>query len=96
MLRITVQDGPDEVTLKLEGNLVGPWVAELEDAWRAAQPALAGRSLSLDVTEVGYIDSAGKYLLALLRRSGAHVMASGTLMTEFVQTIAEDWPLSEE
>ncbi len=96
MLRITVHEEPDQVRLKLEGNLAGPWVAELEDAWRAAQPGLAGRSLSVDVAAVGYVDSAGKYLLALLRRSGAHVMASGTVMTELVRTIAEDWPLREK
>jgi len=96
MLRITVQDGPDQVTLKLEGNLTGPWVAELEDAWRSARPTLAGRSLSLDVTAVGYVDNAGKYLLALLRRSGVQVTAAGTVIADLVRTIAEDWPLREE
>ncbi len=96
MLRITVQDEPDRVRLKLEGNLAGPWVAELEDAWRAAQPALAGRPVSLDMTAVGYVDSAGKYLLALLRRSGVHVVASGMVMAELVRTISEDWPCSEK
>jgi hypothetical protein len=96
MLRITVQDGPDQVRLKLEGNLVGPWVAELEEAWRAARRQLAGRSVFLDVTAVGYVDDAGKYLLALLRGSGTHVMASGTAMTDLVQTITNDWPLREE
>jgi anti-anti-sigma regulatory factor len=95
MLRITVQDGPDQVRVKLQGNLVGPWVAELEDAWRIAQPARAGRSVSLDLTAVGYVDSTGKYLLALLRCRGAHVMACGTVMTDLVRTIAEDWPLRE-
>jgi ABC-type transporter Mla MlaB component len=93
MLRITVHDEPDKVRLKLEGNLVGPWVAELEEAWRAAQLTLAGRALSLDVTAVGHVDSAGKYLLALLRGRGADVTASGTVMTDLVRTIAEDWPL---
>ncbi len=96
MLRITVQDEPDEVRLKLEGKLAGPWVAELEDAWRAAQPALAGRSVSLDLTAVGYVDSAGVYLLALLRRSGVQVTVAGTVMADLVRTIAEDWPLREE
>jgi ABC-type transporter Mla MlaB component len=93
MLRITVHDEPDKVRLKLEGNLVGPWVAELEETWRAAQLTLAGRALSLDVTAVGHVDSAGKYLLALLRGRGADVTASGTVMTDLVRTIAEDWPL---
>ena len=96
MLRITVQDGHDQIRLKLEGKLAGPWVAELEEAWRAARRELAGRSVALDVTAVRYVDDAGKYLLALLRGSGTRVIASGTAMTELVQTIANDWPLSRE
>jgi ABC-type transporter Mla MlaB component len=96
MLKITVHAAADNVRLELEGNLVGPWVAELEEAWRAAQPTLAGRSLSLDVTAVGHVDSAGKYLLALLRGSGAELLASGMVMTDLVRTIADDWPLRAE
>jgi len=95
MLRITEQHGPDQIRLKLEGNLAGPWVAELEEAWRAARRDLAGRAVALDVTAVGYVDEAGKYLLALLRGSGTRVMASGTAMTDLVQTITNDWPLGK-
>src|SRR5262247_2835862 len=70
MLRITVQDEPEQVTLKLEGNLGGIWVTELEDSWRAVNSTLAGRPLLLDLTAVDRVDSAGNYLLALLRRGG--------------------------
>ncbi len=95
MLRITVQDEPDQVTLKLEGNLGGIWVTELEDSWRTVNSTLAGRSLFLDLTAVDRVDSAGNYLLALLRRSGAQLIASGTAMNELVRSIARDWPLNE-
>jgi len=95
MLRITVLDEPDQVTLKLEGTLGGIWVAELEDSWRAANATLAGRSLRLDLTAVDRVDSAGNYLLALLRWSGAQLIASGTAMSELVQNIARDWPLNK-
>jgi len=47
------------------------------------------------LTAVEHADRAGKYLLALLRCSGAHLIASGTLMTELVRTIAGDWPVKE-
>jgi len=95
MLRITVQDEPEQVTLKLEGNLYGIWVTELEDSWRAVNSTLAGRPLLLDLTAVDRVDSAGNYLLALLRRSGAQLIASGTAMSELVRSIARDWPLNE-
>ena len=91
MLRITVRDEPDHVGLKLEGNLTGTWVAELEDSWRATRRTLAGRALRLDLTAVQRVDRAGTYLLALLRRNGVQLIASGTVMTELVHSIAADW-----
>ena len=96
MLRITVQDGRNQIGLQLEGNLAGPWVAELEETWRAVRRELAGRLVSLDVTAVGYVDEVGKYLLALLRGSGTRVMASGTAMTDLVRRIENDWTVSRE
>jgi hypothetical protein len=92
MLRITVEDATEHVRLKLEGNLCGPWVTELEECWRAATPTLAGRQLKLDLTAVSRIDCAGKYLLALLRGTGAELTASGAATREVVERIALDWP----
>ena len=96
MLRITVQQGPSQVRLKLEGNLVGAWVTELEDCWRSAHSSLDNRSLCVDLSAVERVDRAGKYLLALLHRDGAHLEASGAVMTELVRALAGDWPLTEE
>ena len=95
MLRITVQDEPDQVTFKLEGNLDGIWVTELEDSWRSVNSTLAGRSLRLDLAAADRVDSAGNYLLALLHRSGVQLIASGTAMSERVRDIARDWPLDK-
>jgi ABC-type transporter Mla MlaB component len=96
MLNITVQDSPREVRLKLEGNLAGAWVTELEDCWRSAHSSLAGRWLCVDMVAVEQVDRAGRYLLALMRRNGAQLVASGAVMTELVRTISGDWPLTEE
>ena len=96
MLKITVQESPGEVRLKLEGNLAGAWVTELEDCWRSAHSILAGRPLCVDLTAVEQVDRAGRYLLALLRRNGARLVASGAVMTELVRTLSGDGPLSEE
>src|SRR5258705_46908 len=73
MLRITAQNTPNQVTLKLEGSLAGTWVLELEDAWRATN---SDRSLCLDLTAVDQVDSAGKYLLVLLRERGVRLVTS--------------------
>jgi ABC-type transporter Mla MlaB component len=96
MLRITVHETPQQVTLKLEGSLTGSWVMELEDCWRAASSNHAGRLLCLDLTEVDSVDSAGTYLLALLHNRGVQLIASGLVMTELVAGIEEQWQLRKE
>jgi ABC-type transporter Mla MlaB component len=96
MLRITVQRSPTLVSLKLEGNLAGAWVTELEECWRSANSSLDGSSLCLDLSAVEQVDRAGRYLLALMRRNGAQLIASGAVMTELVRSLAGDWPLTEE
>jgi ABC-type transporter Mla MlaB component len=94
MLKISIQDEPNLVTMKLEGSLAGTWVIELEDSWRAVSPKLADRQLRLHLAEVQRVDTAGRYLLALLRDRGAHLTAEGVVMVEVVRTIAHDWPSS--
>src|SRR5262245_18053660 len=92
MLRITVQAEPDRIRLKLEGALAGLWVSELEDAWRATRASRGDRPLDLDLTAVAHVDRAGKYLLGLLRCSGARLITSGMQMAELVRTLEDDWP----
>ena len=94
MLRITVHDAPNEVTLELEGSLAGAWVAELEEAWRTSNSKFAGRVIRVDLTGVDRVDPAGKYLLALLRERGTELVASGKVTQ--ADDIIEGWPLREE
>jgi len=92
MLRITLLDELQQVTLKLEGCLAGFWVKETETAWRSAQSGLERRPLVVDMKAVDRVDQAGAYLLALLYQQGVRFIASGTAMTELVRSIAEEWP----
>ena len=95
MLRITLLDGPGQVTLKLEGSLVGVWVKETEAAWRSAKAAVTGRPLVVDLRAVNRVDQAGVYLLALLRQRGVRLVTSGAAMAEIVRTIEKEWPRNE-
>src|SRR5262245_56587218 len=92
MLRINVDDGPDQVTMSLEGRLAGIWVKELEDAWREVESRRNGRPLSLDISAVERVDQAGEYLLALVARRGGQLIASGLVMGELCRRIAAGWP----
>src|SRR5262245_2739581 len=94
MLMISVERGPRQVTLRLEGRLAGAWVKEFEDAWREADSTRDWRPLAVDVSAVEHGDQAGEYLLALVARRGAQLIASGIAMTELCRKIAAGWPHS--
>jgi anti-anti-sigma regulatory factor len=87
MLRITLNNGSDRLELKLEGKLAGAWVPELEECWRKATLNHVGCTLWVDLTGVDYVDSAGRYLLALIHQAGARFVASGCAMLALVEEI---------
>ncbi|HXJ82452.1 MAG TPA: hypothetical protein VMS64_27675 [Candidatus Methylomirabilis sp.] len=67
MLRIVRDDGTTNgrETSLLEGQVIGPWVGELE---RVRPPILAsGRGLSLDLSGVSFLSREGVRLLCTLR-----------------------------
>lgn len=82
MLRITFQEDPVGTTVKLEGKLSGPWVEELERSW-IEHPLQPSRQITVDLSDVTYIDPEGKRLLA--RMMGKGVYLQGTqLMTRYI------------
>lgn len=83
--------------MKLEGRLAGPWVDVLDRYWRiTAGPERNG--LVLDLTEVTFIDRAGKELLARLHGEGAMLQASGCLtkcIVEEIMNMDRPWTASK-
>lgn len=77
--------------MKLEGQLIG--ANELENSWRTAISTISGRSHYLDLNAVDHVDGAGKYLLALIARGEAALVASGARMKDLVRA---KWPLREQ
>ncbi len=79
MLRIVCDESTmASTTLRLEGQVIGPWVGEVK---RASEAVLAsGVTLILDLSEVSFVDREGLALLrslhgrrALLRNTSAFV-----------------------
>jgi hypothetical protein len=61
----------------VEGELLGPWVRELQ---RTCEPFLGnGRALALDLSQVGFADRAGVELLKTLAGRGADLVCSAFL-----------------
>lgn len=91
-----MHETPHWITLKLEGCLIGAWVAELEDAWRAAASNGTGRPICLDVAAVDAIDAAGRYLLLLISDRGTKIIGSGGRELDGLVEIVEGWRLKKD
>ena len=84
MLRITTHQDPESLTFRLEGKLAGNWVRELEDCCRTTLAAHPRPAVRFDLTEVTFIDAAGKDFLAARHAQGAQLVAAGCLMRAIV------------
>lgn len=77
-----------EVLLVVEGELLGPWVRELE---RACEPFVGnGRRLELDLSQVLFADRAGVALLRSLSRQGVALECSNFLAELLRDTSSQD------
>ncbi len=89
MLRITVHDKPRILTFQLEGCLAGPWLREVEACWESTLAQKHQPSLRVDLTDVTFIDEAGKTCLAAMHRQGAEFIAADCLTKAIVAEIAQ-------
>ena len=73
MLRIETLEADYGVTLELHGRLIGPWVPLLESSWKST----AGKNLVVDLNDLTGVDSAGRYLLRLMKASSVNLVGGG-------------------
>lgn len=79
-LRITIQDGTDALTLKLEGRVSGQLADELDKAWHSLGPRLEKKKLHVDLCGVTDMDAEGKQILAdIHHETGADFLADTPL-----------------
>lgn len=84
MLRITVDENPETVVIKLEGRVAGPWAAELGRLWEEKAPVVAKKKLALDLRETTFADAEGmRVLKTIYSESGAEILA-GTPWTHYL------------
>lgn len=76
-LRITFEENAETMVVKLEGRIVGPWVAELDRAWAQTSTSVATRRVSLDLRETTYADAGGiRVLRAIYSQTEAAILTS--------------------
>ena len=85
MLRITIDESEESVVLRIEGQLIAPWVAEVEQCWRRAFANVGERSLQIDLSAVNFVDTAGEALLARMYEAGFRL--TGTSAASMLQAI---------
>ena len=97
MLRITVEENPMAVLIKLEGRVTGPWAAELGRLWEEKAPVVAKKKLSLDLRGTTFADACGiRILRAIYSQTGAAILA-GTPWTQYLASeIARENPQNED
>jgi anti-anti-sigma regulatory factor len=77
MLRITIAEMATEQRWTLEGRLVGPWVGELRTCWKKRHRAQNGRSCTVDLSGVTFIDKSGQRFLRTMSKEGTQFIATG-------------------
>ena len=87
MLRITVHNKSKTITFQLEGSLAGPWLQVLEDCWQRALRRPRKSILRVDLSEVTFIDDAGKACLAAMHRQGAEFVAADCMTKAILDEI---------
>jgi anti-anti-sigma regulatory factor len=84
-MKITRQKAAKAVVIEVVGTLVGPWVKELEQCWRAAN----GSKVRVDLTGVTFIDEAGTDLLRTMHREHVEFVAEGCFIEGIVDGITQ-------
>jgi anti-anti-sigma regulatory factor len=83
MMRITRQQDGETITLKIEGCLAGEWVNEMKRCWDEVKTGVRQRAIRIDLSDVTFIDVAGRELLAQMFASGA-IAGAANVMTKAV------------
>lgn len=89
MLRITITEQSDAMTIRLEGRLVGPWVEELKGCWQRTLAKPTGKRLVARLDAVTFVDASGKELLQEMHRAGTKLMGRGVLTRYLLKEIEQ-------
>jgi hypothetical protein len=90
VLKITINDLPDEQRWSLQGQLVGQWAAELKSTWREARHAGDTRRRIVDLIEVTSIERNGEAVLAEIMSQGAEFIASDVYTKHLLRNLRSE------
>ncbi|HJZ64778.1 MAG TPA: hypothetical protein VKD70_10695 [Candidatus Acidoferrum sp.] len=83
MLKISVNQSANLVTVKLEGKLAGLWVSELDRVWRSLLAALNSTEISFDLRDLNFVDKDGRALLRQIHSQCGATFIADTPLTRY-------------
>jgi hypothetical protein len=87
MLRITAAETATEQRWTLEGRLVGPWVGELSTRWKKRHRAQNGRTCTVGLGAVTFIDKGGQRLSRIMSKEATQFMATSI----YIKHVLDPW-----
>ena len=91
MLRIHIENEYEGVTLRLEGKLIEPWVAELIRVWMDLPGCpREPRAVTIDLEAVSFVDAQGRSMLSALHRQGCELKGSGPFISAVIEEVSDD------
>jgi anti-anti-sigma regulatory factor len=84
MLKITIQENEGTVAMKLEGQVAGPYAAQLSSLWLERVPLLTTKKLSLDLRDVIYADNSGRRVLREIYTQTNAALVTDTPWTQYL------------
>ncbi len=90
MLRITKVETTTEQRWILDGQLTGPWVAELRLTWENARSTCQGRRCVVDLSDVTFIDERGERILRAMRHQGVQFIARGVDTKQLLEDLGNN------
>jgi hypothetical protein len=91
MLKITVHEKPETITMQLEGRVIGPWVNEFDQVWRSLADSLGARKLCIDLRDVLQMDPDGRVVLSEIhKKTGADFLANTPITKYFADEARRD------
>ena len=93
MLRMSLQENADATVIKLEGRFALPYVSELSSAWLENAPLRSSKKLSLDLTNLTYVDAVGSQALrGIYSQTHAEFLTESAWSQSLAQRITHTGP----
>src|SRR5262245_32607601 len=89
MLRVSYSDTDGRQRWSLCGHLAGPWVDELRSCWQYVRKHAPRAAVTVDLSDVTFIDEAGEGLLSEMQDAGTEFVAAGVENTHLLANLKE-------